>query len=49
MRLPQRNGINQIDVARDEHRERFLGIVPGIFPQQRHVVGHHLTYTFTLR
>jgi hypothetical protein len=42
------HGINKIEVARNKRRIRFLGLVAGIFPQQRHVVGHHLTYTFTL-
>jgi hypothetical protein len=32
-------------VARDEHGECFLGIAADIFPQQCHVIGHHLTYT----
>src|ERR1039458_7888706 len=46
--LPQRHGINQIDVARDECGERLLGIAPGIFPQQGQVVIHGFTHTFTL-
>ncbi|MGD0253782.1 MAG: hypothetical protein ABSC01_13935 [Verrucomicrobiota bacterium] len=42
--LPERHGINEIDVARDERGERFLGIAPGIFPQQGQVVIRHLTH-----
>ncbi len=44
-----RHGINQIDVARDERGKRLLGIAPGVFPQQRHVVIQHFTSTFTRR
>ena len=46
--LPQCNGMNEIDMARDECGERLLGIVPGIFLQQCHVVSHHPAYIFTL-
>ena len=46
--LPQRHGINEIDVARDERGERFFGIAPGVFLQQGQVVIQHVTHTFTL-
>jgi hypothetical protein len=36
-----RHGIDQVDVARYERGEGGLGIVPGIFPQQRVVVVRH--------
>jgi hypothetical protein len=41
---PPRDGINQIDVARDERGERLLGIALGIFPQQDQVVIQHFTH-----
>src|SRR5262249_11417927 len=47
--LPQRDRINEINVPRHQRGKRLLGIASGIFPQQRHVIRHHLTYTFTLR
>jgi hypothetical protein len=27
--------------------KRFFGVAPGILTQQIHVIGRHLTYTFT--
>ena len=43
--LPQRHGIDEIDVAHNECGERLLGIAPGIFLQQRDVViGHFQIY-----
>ena len=47
--LPHRHGIDQIDVARDQRGERFLGIAPGIFAQQGQVVVHDFTDIFTRR
>jgi predicted RNase H-like HicB family nuclease len=38
--LPQRHGINQIDVPRHERGERGLGIVTGEFPQKAQVIIH---------
>jgi len=38
--LPQRHGINEIDVARDDRGERFFGIIAGEFPQKVQVVIH---------
>ncbi|HSY73954.1 MAG TPA: hypothetical protein VK810_00660 [Dongiaceae bacterium] len=38
--LPQRHGINEVDVARDERGECFFGIIAREFPQQVQVVVH---------
>jgi hypothetical protein len=45
--LPQRDGINEIDMARDERGERRLGIVPRMVTQQVQIVIHRFTNTFT--
>jgi hypothetical protein len=47
--LPQRHGINQIDVTRGERGERLLGILLGVFPQQGQVVVQDFTDIFTLK
>src|SRR5260370_32128909 len=48
MNLAQGDGINQVDVPRNQRGKRLLGAVPGIFPHQLHVIGHHLTNIWTL-
>ena len=36
--VPQRNGINQVDIARYQPREGILGMLLAISPQQRAVI-----------
>jgi hypothetical protein len=45
--LPQRHGIDQIDVAGDARGERLFRVAPGVFPQQGQVVVRHFTLSFT--
>jgi hypothetical protein len=42
--LPQRHGINEIDVPRHERGEGRLGIIPGVFAQPHNVVVRHFTH-----
>ena len=37
-RLPERHGINQVDMPRHQGGESFPGIVPGILAQQHAVI-----------
>jgi hypothetical protein len=44
--LPQGGGMDEIEMPRDERLKRRLGLVPGKFPHQGHVIGclHSPTY-----
>ena len=43
----QGDGIDQMDVPRNQRGKRFLGIALGVLSYERHDIGHHLNYTIS--